>query len=205
MERKYHIETLDIVSPFLLFPLDVVKSFLKIVHLLYSETRFFPLLTRLDDMSFTLSSQMEAKNIHISPISSLQDEIFDVAMCFGTFDLFHPGHRYYIETALKLAKKLIIVIARDTRVIEKKKIFPTHSEKERQKILQTAYPEALVILGDESDIFVPIRSYEPDILVFGYDQYIPAETIKELFPDITLTKVDGFEIEKWKSSILRKK
>jgi FAD synthetase len=37
-------------------------------------------------------------------------------MCFGTFDVFHPGHIYYITEAEKLADTLTIVIARDTRV-----------------------------------------------------------------------------------------
>lgn len=35
-ETKYHINTLDIVSSTLSFPPHLVKTFLKIVHLLYS-------------------------------------------------------------------------------------------------------------------------------------------------------------------------
>jgi cytidyltransferase-like protein len=37
-------------------------------------------------------------------------------MSFGTFDIFHPGHIYYISEAEKLAGSLTIVIARDARV-----------------------------------------------------------------------------------------
>ncbi len=35
-ETKYHIDIQDIVLAFVLFPPHIVKTFLKIVHLLYS-------------------------------------------------------------------------------------------------------------------------------------------------------------------------
>jgi glycerol-3-phosphate cytidylyltransferase-like family protein len=62
-----------------------------------------------------------------------------------------------------------------------------------------------VILGDESDIFVPIRLYEPDILVFGYDQQVPEEQIRELFPEIEIVRIGSYEPERWKTSLLREK
>lgn len=37
-------------------------------------------------------------------------------MAFGTFDLFHPGHQYYLSEASKSGDELIVVIARDLRV-----------------------------------------------------------------------------------------
>ena len=62
-----------------------------------------------------------------------------------------------------------------------------------------------VILGDEKDIFVPLRLYKPDILAFGYDQYVPEDKIRQLFPDIEIVHIGGYETERWKSSILREK
>ena len=44
-ETISQFETLYIVCMFVLFPLPIVKTFLKIAHLLYSETYFFLLLT----------------------------------------------------------------------------------------------------------------------------------------------------------------
>jgi glycerol-3-phosphate cytidylyltransferase-like family protein len=61
-----------------------------------------------------------------------------------------------------------------------------------------------VILGDEHDIFAPIRELHPDILAFGYDQRVPEDKIRELFPDIEIVRVGGHETEKYKSSLLRK-
>jgi glycerol-3-phosphate cytidylyltransferase-like family protein len=60
-----------------------------------------------------------------------------------------------------------------------------------------------VILGHESDIFEPIRSLHPDLLAFGYDQRVPEDKIRELFPDITIVRIVGHETDKWKSSLLR--
>lgn len=42
-------------------------------------------------------------------------------MTFGTFDLFHPGHRYYLSEARKQGSYLITVVARDKTVIDLKR------------------------------------------------------------------------------------
>ncbi len=71
--------------------------------------------------------------------------------------------------------------------------------------IQDHFPRARVILGHESDIFAPIREYCPDVLAFGYDQRVPEEKIRDLFPVIKIARIEGFETEKHKSSILREK
>jgi glycerol-3-phosphate cytidylyltransferase-like family protein len=45
---------------------------------------------------------------------------FSHVMCFGTFDIFHPGHEYYLGSAEKMADCMTIVIARDHRVFSGK-------------------------------------------------------------------------------------
>ena len=57
-----------------------------------------------------------------------------------------------------------------------------------QKVMNT-FPEAQVILGDERDIFAPIRIIQPDLLAFGYDQRVPEEKIQELFPSIHIIRI----------------
>lgn len=39
-----------------------------------------------------------------------------VVLTFGTFDIFHPGHEYYLREAKKHGDKLVTVIARDQTV-----------------------------------------------------------------------------------------
>ncbi len=125
-------------------------------------------------------------------------------MCFGTFDIFHPGHEYYLSEAQKLADTMTIVIARDHRVSAGKWRDPVHDELLRRDIVERAFPDARVILWDESDILAPIRKYQPDLLAFGYDQRVPVELLHEKFPQIEIVRIGGYETEKYKSSILRK-
>lgn len=49
--------------------------------------------------------------------SSHTEKQFDHVMCFGTFDIFHPGHVFYLSEAQKFAHEMTIVIARDKKVL----------------------------------------------------------------------------------------
>jgi bifunctional ADP-heptose synthase (sugar kinase/adenylyltransferase) len=71
-------------------------------------------------MSFTDSSHSDAKSIQKNRDKPLLDKEFDHVMCFGTFDIFHPGHEFYLREAQKFASKMTIVIARDARVFSGK-------------------------------------------------------------------------------------
>jgi FAD synthetase len=106
-------------------------------------------------MSFAESTSLDAKNSTIS--SGKKSKI--TVMCFGTFDIFHPWHQYYLSEAAKLGTQLIVVIARDHRVISGKWKTPIHSENERLQNVANTFPDAIVILGDEHDIFAPLRQY----------------------------------------------
>ncbi|MBC7498763.1 adenylyltransferase/cytidyltransferase family protein [Candidatus Gracilibacteria bacterium] len=128
---------------------------------------------------------------------------FSHVMCFGTFDIFHPGHEYYLTEASRFADHMTIVIARDHRVFSGKGRDPVHTELLRRDIVERSFPDASVILGNESDIFAPIRDLHPDLLVFGYDQKVPESKIREIFPHIEIVRVGGYEVDKYKSSILR--
>ncbi len=71
-------------------------------------------------MSFTESSHIDAKNRRETEDSLAKNPLFDMVMCFGTFDIFHPGHAHYLRESAKLASSMIIVIARDHRVFSGK-------------------------------------------------------------------------------------
>ena len=124
-------------------------------------------------------------------------------MCFGTFDIFHPGHAYYLSEAKKLGDTITIVIARDHRVFSGKWRDPVYDELTRLQTVQEHFPTAHVVLWDESDIFAPLREYQPDLLVFGYDQRVPEDLLRQQFPDIEIQRIWGFEVDIWKSSLLR--
>lgn len=154
-------------------------------------------------MSFTDSSHSQAEISCPYADSALYEKQFDHVMCFGTFDIFHPGHVFYLTEAQKFAHDMTVVIARDKRVTEIKGREPLDNEEKRRENVQRAFPFARVILGDEYDMFAPIRTLKPDVLVFWYDQRVPEDKIREHFPTITMERIGGFETEKWKSSLLR--
>lgn len=68
-------------------------------------------------MSFTDSSHSDAESIQKTREKTILDNKFDHVMCFGTFDIFHPGHEFYLTQSQKFAHKMSIIIARDARVI----------------------------------------------------------------------------------------
>lgn len=154
-------------------------------------------------MSFADSIDSDAESIQKNQEKHISDIEFDHVMCFGTFDLFHPGHEFYLRSAQKFAQKMTVVIARDARVISGKWRHPIDTEGTRLSKVKNAFPDVNVILGDESDIFAPIRTLHPDILAFGYDQRVPEDKIRELFPDIELVRIGWYETDRWKSSLLR--
>lgn len=154
-------------------------------------------------MSFTDSSHSDAESIQKTREKTILDNKFDHVMCFGTFDIFHPGHEFYLTQSQKFAHKMSIIIARDARVILWKWKIPIDNESTRRINVEKAFPNAHVILWDVDDIFAPIRTLSPDILSFWYDQRVPEERIRELFPDIEIMRIWGYETDKWKSSKLR--
>ena len=155
-------------------------------------------------MSFADTHHPDAKNSIKNTYKKTPKKHFQHVMCFGTFDIFHPGHQFYLSESEKLASRMTVIIARDHRVFSGKWRDPIHSEQLRRDIVERSFPDAHVILGDERDILAPLRELQPDLLAFGYDQRVPEDMIHELFPDIEIVRIGGHEVEKWKSSILRK-
>ena len=128
-------------------------------------------------------------------------------MVFGTYDVFHPGHEYFIREAMKRSVELspnaqpdvVVVIARDVTV---KKIKPLlrNTEEQRRKVIQSAFPNLQVVLGDEEDYMKVIRDYQPEKVCLGYDQKGFSEALVKHFPEIEIERTDSYFPEKYKSS-----
>ena len=135
-------------------------------------------------------------------------------MIFGTFDVFHPGHRFFIERAQAKCSELrtepapsegegncelIVVVARDVTV---KRIKPLlkNPESVRLRVLQEAFPELEIVLGDEEDPMKVIREYRPEMVCLGYDQAGFSEDLMKKFPEIRIERLEAYHPEKYKSS-----
>lgn len=129
-------------------------------------------------------------------------------MAFGTFDLLHPGHEYFLRQAKKYGNYLIVVIARDITVKKVKGRRPQQSEKERQRAVKSLGLANKVVLGSLRRDYAVIRKYRPDIIVLGYDQKYFVDRLAEVFKKFKLrTKVvrlKAFKPNQYKTSILRK-
>ncbi len=120
-------------------------------------------------------------------------------MVFGTYDVFHPGHRYFIEKAQEFGDELVLVVARDETV---KKIKPLlrNSESLRKAVLEQEFPDIQVVLGDLEDPMRVVREYSPEMVCLGYDQIGFSERLMKEFPEIRVERIEAFHPEKYKSS-----
>lgn len=125
-------------------------------------------------------------------------------LVFGTFDHFHPGHHFLLSEASKKGD-LWVVIARDRNVERIKGFVASDSEKKRLENVQTAFPNAHVVLGNPTDFLAPLREISPDLIVLGYDQRLPPGVTEKDFGSIPVERLPAHEPDKYKSSLFREK
>jgi len=139
-------------------------------------------------------------NLKISP---------SVVMVFGTFDIFHRGHRHFLREAKKRGDNLIVVIARDVTVEKVKRKRPLYTEKERRQAVQESGLAEKVILGNRKDKYAVIRKYRPQVIALGYDQKFFVDKLQDKLKEFNLNntqvvRLTAYYPQKYKSSLLRK-
>ncbi|OVE75000.1 hypothetical protein BVX95_00575 [archaeon D22] len=130
-------------------------------------------------------------------------------MAFGTFDLFHKGHEYYLTEAKKLGDELVVVVAKDKTVRELKGFFPSEDQRKRKANIEKLKFADKVVLGDDkNNWYKVIQDNSPDIIALGYDQSFFIESLKEKLDEFGLktevVRIRSFYPEKYKSSLFRK-
>ncbi|MDF1566502.1 MAG: EamA family transporter [Spirochaetaceae bacterium] len=92
-------------------------------------------------------------------------------LVFGTFDVLHPGHRWFLRKARRLGNQVVAVVSRDDYVMEWKGHPPLSDQQSRIDALQESGLVDRAVLADER-----IRTYgvideiRPDIICLGHDQ-----------------------------------
>ncbi|MBI2581446.1 FAD synthase [Candidatus Woesearchaeota archaeon] len=129
-------------------------------------------------------------------------------MCFGTFDVLHDGHRFYLTGAKKLGDYLVVVVARDQTVVEVKKQQPLNDENARIKNLQQLGIANKVVLGYRGDKLKIVEEEKPDVICLGYDQTFFTEGIKEKLQqrglNVEVVRLPAYKPEVYKSSLIKK-
>jgi FAD synthetase len=104
----------------------------------------------------------------------------------GTFDLLHPGHLYYLEESKKLGDELWVIVARDANVRHKPR--PIIPEEHRLRMVAALKPVTHAILGDKTDMFLPIREINPALITIGFNQHFDETKLHQQLSERGLTQ-----------------
>ncbi|MBT3985002.1 adenylyltransferase/cytidyltransferase family protein [archaeon] len=88
-------------------------------------------------------------------------------LVFGTFDLFHKGHEYFLGKAKEYGD-LVVVVARDCTVNKLKGQKPWNDQNKRVTTLKSSGFDA--VIGYNGDKLKIIEEIRPDVICLGYDQ-----------------------------------
>ena len=114
----------------------------------------------------------------------------------GVFDLLHPGHVRYLETARSLGDALIVGVNADASVRRNKgPSRPVTPEGERAEVLAAlASVDAVVIFPEDTPAEI-VRALQPDILVKGADwpadQIVGRDTVEARGGRVVLVPVEA--------------
>ncbi len=114
-------------------------------------------------------------------------------MAQGTFDVLHPGHLHYLKKSGELGDRLVVVIARDSRITEKKNL--VFEEEERREMIRALETVDRAVLGTEGNIYDTVERVDPDVITLGYDQGHDEKEVKEMAEKATGHEVDVARIE----------
>lgn len=93
-----------------------------------------------------------------------------IVMVFGTFDILHPGHIFFLTQAKKLGDYLIAVLARNENIRRLKGHLPNHTERDRKEMLDAVKLVDKVVFGSKKNYLAAIIKFRPQIIALGYDQ-----------------------------------
>ncbi|MFH1544953.1 MAG: adenylyltransferase/cytidyltransferase family protein [archaeon] len=130
-------------------------------------------------------------------------------LVFGTFDLLHRGHLFYLEQARKKGKELIVIVARNNTVKKVKGNLPVMDEKDRLHLIKSLKVVDKAILGCKGNMYKIIKELKPDTICLGYDQKPGVEKLKKELLKLGLKpkiyKIKCFKPHKLKSRKIKEK
>lgn len=112
----------------------------------------------------------------------------------GVFDVIHPGHLHYLEKSSELGTELVVVVARDSRVQDRKDL--AFDEKDRRDILESIEIVDRAVLGKKGNIYGTVAEQDPDVITLGYDQSHDESEVKEMAEEATGHEVQVVRISR---------
>jgi len=133
-----------------------------------------------------------------------------IVLASGVFDLLHLGHVRFLEEAKKAGgphAKLIVIVARDSTVEERKGRKPIMPENQRCALVASLKVVDEAMLGYEDfDMGKVLDKLRPDIVAVGHDSHSSgleqavAEAVKKKGLRIRIVKVGKFSSDELDSS-----
>lgn len=134
------------------------------------------------------------------PKNEKRSDNMKTVLVFGTFDLFHPGHQFFLREAEKYGDRLVVIVARDKNVERIKGRLPVNNEQERLASVASfaSVDEARLGYEDWGKHLKVLEDVAPDVICLGYDQ-------KARIPEGSweIIRLPAHEPETYKSSLLR--
>jgi FAD synthetase len=126
---------------------------------------------------------------------------------FGTFDVFHKGHEFYLLEAKKLGDHLTIIIALDQTVLKVKGFLPTDDQATRLKNVTESKIANHVELGRPGNKYQVLLDHKPDIIALGYDQVAFTKNLNKAIINYGLEtkiiRIPSYFPDKYKSSVIK--
>ncbi|MDA3810586.1 MAG: adenylyltransferase/cytidyltransferase family protein [Spirochaetaceae bacterium] len=131
-------------------------------------------------------------------------------LVFGTFDVIHPGHKFFLQQSATFGDKLIAVIARDEFVNSTKKKSPVHSQNERMEhIIKSGLVDDACLSDTVTGSFNVVNNINPQIICFGHDQTKLADSFKMWMTknnkNIEIQIIDPYLRDRYSSTLRNKK
>ena len=103
------------------------------------------------------------KSLHLNVKKLSKDS---VALCYGHFNLIHPGHLRYLQHAKTLADKLVVAITSD-KELDKDSFGHHFSEKERAESITNLQIVDYVVILNKFTLYELVDIVKPRALVLG--------------------------------------
>ncbi|NVP17497.1 adenylyltransferase/cytidyltransferase family protein [Candidatus Gracilibacteria bacterium] len=156
----------------------------------------------------TFTNFEELKNQIKSDIKEIKEKN-NYVLTFGTFDLVHEGHKYFLNEAKKYGNILVTILATDKNIEKFKGKKPLYTIEERISHIKELRISDIVSTGDEEDPLKWIDMYMPSVICLGYDQKGFSNDLenylKENNLDIEIIRIEPYKEDIYKSSLLKEK
>lgn len=131
-------------------------------------------------------------------------------LTFGSFDVVHAWHEYYLLEARKYWDQLTTIVASDENIEKIKGRPPLHWLEERVTEVEKIAIAQTVLAGSNSNPMKWIKELCPDVICLWYDQRWPFVEklqweIEKVWLATRVARIAAFHPEKFKSSLLKNK